>query len=264
VVANNNFNAGGIKINGVSGQKMAYMTITGNLIDSAGILNGIELSYCSKGVIAGNVIEGATAAVYLSNCDTITPIASQAIGSAVPSRGLFLGMQGSGNNLQSLRSAANLGQQATGVDLALAMAPYGYNGSNMDQMRNNQEVTLLASAARTTTQAGSDIVNYNGLSALIVVLDVTSAGTGSITLTIEGKDSASGKYYTILAGAAVTTNSTNRYRVGPTLAAAANSVAQDYLPRIFRINVTANNGTASHTVWATASCAVSQRPISHR
>ena len=76
------------------------------------------------------------------------------------------------------------------------------------------------------------------------MLDVTSAGTGSITVSIEGKDSASGKYYQILAGAAVTTNSINRYRVGALLAAVANSVAQDYLPRTFRIVVTANNGNS--------------------
>ena len=103
---------------------------------------------------------------------------------------------------------------------------------------------MLASSARTTTQTGSDITNYNGNSALIVVLDVTSAGTGSITLSIEGKDTASGKYYTILAGTAVTSNSTNRYRVSPTLTAAANSIAQDHLPRIFRITVTANNANS--------------------
>lgn len=108
----------------------------------------------------------------------------------------------------------------------------------------NKEATLLASAARTTTQTGSDITNGMG-NTLIVVLDMTVAGTGSVTLTIEGKDSASGKYYTLLSGAAVTTISTNRYRVGPTLAAAANSVAQDYLPAVFRITVTANNSNST-------------------
>jgi hypothetical protein len=101
-----------------------------------------------------------------------------------------------------------------------------FNGSGMDRQRGNQDVTLLSSAARTTTQTSADQTNYNGLSALIVVLDVTSAGTGSVTLSIEGKDTASGKYYQILAGTAVTTNSTNRYRVGVNLAAVANSVAR--------------------------------------
>jgi hypothetical protein len=58
------------------------------------------------------------------------------------------------------------------------------------------------------------------------------------------KDTASGKYYQILAGTAVTTNSTNRCRVGVNLAAVANSVAQDYLRRTFRIVVTADNANS--------------------
>jgi hypothetical protein len=124
---------------------------------------------------------------------------------------------------------------------------YGFvfNGTTWDRVRNNEEATLLASASRTTTQTGADITNFQGNSVLIVVLDMTVVGTGSVTLSIEGKDTASGKYYTILAGAAVITNVTNRYRVSPNLTAAANSIAQDILPRVFRINVTANNANAA-------------------
>jgi hypothetical protein len=134
--------------------------------------------------------------------------------------------------------------ESNGSTTSVKAMDMGFNGSTWERRRSNEEATLLASGARTTTQTGADITNYNGIAALIVVLDVTSAGTGSITLTIEGKDSASDKYYTILSGVAVTTNSTNRYRVGPNLAAAANSVAQDYLPRVFRITVTANNANS--------------------
>lgn len=107
----------------------------------------------------------------------------------------------------------------------------------------NEDVALLPSISRTTTQTSGDLTNITG-NTLTVVLDVTSAGTGSVTVTINGKDSASGKYYLLLSGAAVTTNSTNRYRVGPALAASANAVAQDYLPRTFQIVVTANNANA--------------------
>lgn len=124
-------------------------------------------------------------------------------------------------------------------------APLLLNGAGTwDRVRGNEEATLLASGARTTTQTSADLVNYNGLGALIVVLDVTSAGTGSVTVSIDGKDAASGKYINLLTGAAVTTNSTNRYRIGPNLAASANAIAQDYVPRIFRIVVTANNANA--------------------
>lgn len=100
--------------------------------------------------------------------------------------------------------------------------------------------TALASASRTTTQTLPDLVT-NGAQFLNVVLDMTTVGTGSVTLTINGKDPASGKYYLLLSGAAVTTNSTNRYKVGPTVTASANVSAQDYLPYTIQIVVTANN-----------------------
>jgi hypothetical protein len=120
--------------------------------------------------------------------------------------------------------------------------------TELENTRVNTEATLLASAARTTTQTGSDISNPSG-NALIVCLDMTVVGTGSVAVTIEGKDSASGKYRTLLAGANVTTNSTNYYKVGPTVAASANLIAQDYLPPVFRITVTANNAnTATYSV----------------
>lgn len=108
----------------------------------------------------------------------------------------------------------------------------------------NEEVALLTSASRTTTQTSGDLTNIAG-NTLTVVLDMTTVGTGSVTVTINGKDPASGKYYLLLSGAAIVTNSTNRYRVGPSVAASANAVAQDYLPRTFQIVVTANNANAA-------------------
>lgn len=99
----------------------------------------------------------------------------------------------------------------------------------------------LTSASRTTTQTGADILNDTNQSVLSVVLDVTNAGTGSVTVLIEGKDVTSGKYYTLLSGAAVTTNSTTRYIVGPWITSVANSIAQTMLPYTFRVSVTANN-----------------------
>lgn len=100
--------------------------------------------------------------------------------------------------------------------------------------------SILASAARTTTQTG-DTFSVGDHKACHVTLDMTTVGTGSVTLTIQGYDKVSGKYYTLLAGAAVVTNVTNVYKVGPGLTAAANAVANDFLPGLIRILVTANN-----------------------
>lgn len=142
--------------------------------------------------------------------------------------------------------AAAAGADATANPTTTGARAFGmlYNGATWDLARNNIEATLLASASRTTTQTSADITVHNAKK-LIVVLDMTTVGTGSVTVSIDGKDAVSGKYYNILTGAAITTNSTNRYRVGETLAAVANSVAQDYLPRVIRIVVTANNANSA-------------------
>jgi hypothetical protein len=115
-----------------------------------------------------------------------------------------------------------------------------FNGTTWDRFYNNQEVTLLANLARTTTQAGTDIINYNWKK-LIVCCTILNAGSGSITISIDGKDSSNAAYYNILTSAALTANGTYRLRIGEMLASVANQVAQDYLPRIIRITATANN-----------------------
>lgn len=104
----------------------------------------------------------------------------------------------------------------------------------------NVASALLPSAARTVTTSSADQQNQFGRYVHVTV-DMTAVGTGSITMTIEGRDPASGKYYTILASAAIVTNVTNVYKVGPSLTAAANAVANDVIPTIWRITVTANN-----------------------
>ena len=84
---------------------------------------------------------------------------------------------------------------------------------------------------------------------LKVILTTTAIGTGSITVSIQGKDPASGTYFTILAGAAVVTNTQNVYTVFPGAPVAANVSANDELPATWRIVVTANNANpATYTV----------------
>lgn len=141
---------------------------------------------------------------------------------------------------------------ADSADLSrpLAVATTNFNGTNWDRVRTNMDLTLLASAARTGSLNSSDFPNYNARGVQVVV-DVTLAGTGSITLTIQGKDSLSGQYYTLLAGAAVVTVSTNVYRVYPGLVVAANAAANDFVPRVFRASIVHNNAnTITYSVGA--------------
>jgi hypothetical protein len=105
------------------------------------------------------------------------------------------------------------------------------------------DTTLLASGARTTTQTQADQTNA-GHKGIRVVTDITSAGTGSITVSIDAKDPASGKYVPMLASAALATNQTKTLFIYPGSLNTANAAANDSLPLKWRIIVTANNANS--------------------
>ncbi len=109
---------------------------------------------------------------------------------------------------------------------------------------------LVIGVGATASVNSPDQVNAYGRGVKVFV--VTSAiGTGSITVTIQAKDPASGAYTTLLASAAITTNTTTVLTVYPGLAATANVSANDILPRQWRIAVTANNANpANYSVGA--------------
>lgn len=110
---------------------------------------------------------------------------------------------------------------------------------------------VLASAARTATTTSATFKN-NGHEALYVTLDVSAVTlTPSLILTIDRLDVASGNWINVLTGAAVTTVSTNVYKVAPQLTAAANSIVKDYAPSQFRVVVThADADSATYSVGA--------------
>jgi len=105
---------------------------------------------------------------------------------------------------------------------------------------DNAEGVFLASGSRTTTQTMADQTNLNK-KGIRVVLDMTTVGTGSVTIAVEAKDPASGKYVVMLASAAIATNQTKTLLIYPGAANTANASANDRLPKTWRINVTANN-----------------------
>ena len=150
----------------------------------------------------------------------------------------------------TLGTTTDAAWSGTGVATVIAALKAAYNKLNalIALLSNNAAITAFSSAARTTTQTSADISNPNGRY-LQVILDMTTVGTGSVTITINGKDATSGKYYPLLVGAAVTTNSTNVYRVGPGFAPSANLVSNDMIPNTLQIVITANNAnTATYSV----------------
>lgn len=211
------------------------------------------------GNIQGQILDGATAAgtapVILGGVDTTgnarsapcnlssaTPLSTANYGVSV--NATMFGLS-SANTLRAVVTANGFtggGNGANTLMVANAAASTA-TASAFEQMFNNLNVSILASAARTTTQTSADQTNFNHCG-IHIWLNVTSAGTGSVTLALNGKDSVSGVYYPILTGAAVTTNSFTRYTIFPASTAAANSVVNDFLPRLFQIVVTANNANS--------------------
>lgn len=115
--------------------------------------------------------------------------------------------------------------------------------STYEQAYNNLNVSLLSSAARTTTQTSADQTNFNHTK-LIVILDVTAGTTPSLVLTINGKAVAASKYFNLLTGATVSTVSTNVYTLAIGMTAVANTTVSAFIPRLFQIVVTAGNGNS--------------------
>lgn len=116
-----------------------------------------------------------------------------------------------------------------------------WNGASWDRAHSNRNVTVFSSAARTGTPTPFDGVNYNAVG-LHLVIDCTSVTSSpSVTFTIQGGDAVSGKYYTVLASAAIVGTGTTILRVYPGLTAAGNLVASDILPRTWRVIATHGN-----------------------
>jgi hypothetical protein len=218
----------------------------------------LQLDSAGNLKIAGNVASGATdsgnpmkiAGVYNTTLPTLTN--GQRGDAQMSSKGVLyttLMSLGGGAAISNVTPADALSNGQ--VTLTVSDFPQLYNNTTWDRQRGNVDTAALITAAgATTSQTGADQTNYNGRG-IQVVLDMTTVGTGSVTLTIQGKDAASGKYYTLLAGAAVTTNSTNVYTVYPGAPTTANVSASVPLPRVWRVITTANNANATtYTVGA--------------
>lgn len=110
------------------------------------------------------------------------------------------------------------------------------------------ELILLPSAARTATINTTDRSDPNA-EGVHVIVDITAASGTTPTLTpaIQGKDPASGNYYTLLTGAALTAAGTTVLKVAPGVTPAANVAVSDFLPDTWRVVCTIGGTTPSFT-----------------
>ena len=113
-----------------------------------------------------------------------------------------------------------------------------------------QSVILLPGGVERTTTPTVGVVpadmrtltNIPRFKGAHILLDVTVLNTTpDVNVEIEGFDFGSSTWYNILTGASVSTVSFNIYKVHPDLTAAANLIAKDGIPYLWRVRVVHDN-----------------------
>lgn len=98
----------------------------------------------------------------------------------------------------------------------------------------------------------TDILATLGITTAWTIAHTQAAGADgafSSTVTIQGKDEASGKFYDILSGAAIASISTQVLQVHPEMVASANLIAESQLPANIRVKIThTTNNAVTRTV----------------
>ena len=116
------------------------------------------------------------------------------------------------------------------------------NGSTADAHRNNTEITIWASAARTAATTNSaDLANYNARGVRLF-LNITAATgtTPTLDIKVQAKDSVSGTYHDLtgVAFAQQTTTASLDLVLYPGATVTANRSVSSPLPRTWRLVAT--------------------------
>lgn len=209
--------------------------------------NGVPApQYLNAGGSAYEALRGASGAMSVAVAAAL-PAGSNSIGTVV----LGAGTAAVGTVDTELPAAAALADGTANPTVPLVGAGMElYNGATWDRQRGNSAATVLASEARTATVDSTDQTNHNARGAHIIIN--ISAGSGfSLVPKVQAKDPVSGAYYDLLVGTAITTTGTVVLRVFPGATPASNLVANDMLPRVWRVRVEhADTTSATYSVGA--------------
>jgi hypothetical protein len=108
--------------------------------------------------------------------------------------------------------------------------------------------TWLPNGSFTTTQTSADIAT-KGFKGIVMVVDITAGSSLSLTPALNGKDVASGKYYTLLGSVvALTGVGTTKYFAGqyaPAAGLLTLAALVGWLPEFVQLVMTAGNATAA-------------------
>ena len=128
-------------------------------------------------------------------------------------------------------------QDGVAVQNVVLESPALFNGATADRQRGNVDTGALVTLAAASAGGNSaDVTNYNGRGLQLGVNITALAGSApTLTVTVQGKDAASGQYYTLLQSAALAAVGFTLLTVYPGAPAAANVSSPQVLPRTFRV-----------------------------
>jgi len=123
-----------------------------------------------------------------------------------------------------------------------------YADPNYDQMTGNMDLTLLTLNAESLSGNSPDFINTNCKSLQLGVNVTGLTGTApTLIVSIQGKDVASGVYYTMLATSVIAATGFTQLTVSGDSATVANVSIRQPLPRIYRISYTIGGTTPAVT-----------------
>lgn len=111
--------------------------------------------------------------------------------------------------------------------------------------------TVLESTARTATVSSSAVVGEGHRGAHIILTATAVTAGASIVPTVEGYNSVTDAWYTILTGAALTGTGTTVLKVYPGITPVTNVAVSDVLPARWRVTMTAaDSKSATYSIVA--------------
>lgn len=117
--------------------------------------------------------------------------------------------------------------------------------ASVEAQTSNQTFQVQAATLKTATSVTSADQTNAMWKGMHLIIRASTFTAGAYTPTIQGKDPVSGEYYTLLAGSAINTTSTNVLKIYPGITAAANASSSDILPKVWRLVMTATTTPVS-------------------
>ena len=140
-----------------------------------------------------------------------------------------------------------LANPATAILEALS-AEHEFNGTTWDRKRNNEEVTLLASAARTATLASATFTNYNKIGMLLILNITAASGTGGLQVRIQARNPITGNFNNLHPNpTALTSVTTAQYLLYPAVITPGGGLTNNYstvVSRRYRLYVAHGDGSS--------------------